>query len=76
MKHTDYILIANQDELNLLATIEEGVETDALLVDEPYVAFMEEVLTIVPLREIDESHKFYDVKPRKFNSWYRREMKR
>ena len=71
MKHTDFILIATQEELNLLAEAVEGVEVDALHIDEPYVAFMEEVLHVVPQSQLEEGHMFYNVKPRKFKSWYR-----
>lgn len=75
MKHTDFVLISTQEELNMLSEVVEGVEVDALHINEPYVAFLDEVLYVVPLSELEEGHRFQRVKPRKFASWYRRETK-
>jgi len=72
LKHGVLLLIASQDELNLLAEVVDGVEVDALYVDEPYLAFMEDVLYVVPQSELEEGHFMKDVKPRKFSSWYRK----
>jgi len=71
LKHGVLLLIASQDELNLLAEVVEIVE-DCLHINEDYIAYMDEVLMIIPLSQIDESHQFYRVKPRKFSSWYRK----
>jgi len=71
LKHGVLLLIEDQEELNMLAEVVDGVEVDALHIDEPYVAYMEEVLYVIPQSQIDESHFMYNVKPRKFKSWFR-----
>jgi len=71
LKHGVLLLIANQEELNMFAEVVSGVEVDALHIDEPYVAYMEEVLYVIPQSEIDESHFMYNIKPRKLKSWYK-----
>jgi len=72
LKHGVLLLIASQDELNLLSEVVDGVEVDALHIEEPYLAFMDEVLYVVPQSELEEGHFMEDVKPRKFSSWYRK----
>jgi len=47
LKHEVLLLIENQDQLNMLAEVTDMVD-DCLHIDEPYLAFMEEVLIIVP----------------------------
>ena len=71
LKHSDLLLIETQDELNLLAEVLDGVEVDALHIDEPYLVFMEEVLTVVPQSQLELGHFMSEVKPRKFMSWYK-----
>jgi len=71
LKHGVLLLIADQEELNLLAEVVDGVEVDALHIDEPYLVFMDEVLMLVPQSQLEEGHMFYGVKPRRFMSWYK-----
>jgi len=71
LKHGVLLLISSQEELNLLAEVVDGVEVDALHVDEPYLAFMDEVLWLVPQSELEEGHFMSQVKPRKFMSWFK-----
>ena len=71
LKHNILLLIENQEQLNQLAELVDGVEVDALHIDEPYLAFMDEVLWVVPQSKLEEGHWATQVKPRKFNSWYR-----
>ena len=71
LKHGVLLLIADQDELNMLAEVVEVIEMDSLHITEPYVAFIEEVLCIMPQSQIDESHQHYCTKPRKMKSWYK-----
>jgi len=70
LKHGVLLLIENQDQLNMLAEVTDMVD-DCLHIDEPYLAFMEEVLIIVPQSQLEEGHMFYGVKPRRFNAWYK-----
>ena len=76
LKHGVLLLINNQEELNLLADVVDGVEVDALHVDEPYLVFMDDVLHVVPQSQLEQSHQFYGVKPRKLKSWYRNIMQK
>lgn len=71
LKHGVLVLIETQEELNLLSEVVDGVEVDALHINEPYLAFMEEVLMVVPQSQLEEGHFMSQVKPRKFNSWYK-----
>jgi len=71
LKHGVLLLISSQEELNLLAEVVDGVEVDALHVDEPYLAFMDDVLWLVPQSELEEGHFMSQVKPRKFMSWFK-----
>lgn len=71
LKHGVILLIETQEELNLLAEVVEGVEADALHVNELYVAFMDEVLYVVPKSELEDGHFMKDVKPRRFLTWYK-----
>ena len=71
LKHGVLVLIESQDELNQLAEVVDGVEVDALHIDEPYLAFMDEVLWVVPQSKLESGHFMQDVKPRKFKSWIR-----
>lgn len=74
LKHGVLLLIENQEELNLLAEV-TGMVDDCLHIDEPYLAFMEEVLIIVPQSQLEVGHMYYEAKPRRFEPWYR-SMKR
>ncbi len=71
LKYGVLLLIETQEELNMLADIVDGVEVDALHINEPYLAFMDEVLMIVPESQLEEDHYIRNIKPRKFNSWYK-----
>ena len=71
LKHGVLVLIETQDELNLLVEVVDGVEVDALHINEPCLAFMEEVLMVVPRSQLEEGHMFYGIKPRKFNPCYK-----
>ena len=71
LKHGVLLLIETQEELNLLAEIIDGVEVDILHIDEPYLAFMDEVLWIVPQSKLEVGHFMEDVKPKKLKSWYK-----
>lgn len=70
LKHGVLLLIETQEELNLLAEVVEMVD-DCVHIDEPYLAFMEEVLWLVPQSKLEEGHFLSQVKPRLFKSWYR-----
>ena len=70
LKHEVLLLIENQEQLNMLAEVTEAVD-DCLHIDEPYLAFMEEVLMIVPQSQLEEGHFMSGVKPRSFMPWYR-----
>lgn len=70
LKHGVLLLIENQEELNMLAEVTEVVD-DCLHINEPYLAFMEEVLIIVPRSQLEEGHFMSGVKPRRFMPWYR-----
>jgi len=65
------LLIKTQEELNLFAEVVDGVEADALHIDEPYLAFMDEVLYIVPQNKLEAGHFIESVKPRRFKPWSR-----
>lgn len=71
LKHGVLLLIENQEQLNLFANVVDGVEVDALYINEPYLAFMDEVLWIVPQSKLEEGHFMSEVKPRKFMPWFR-----
>lgn len=71
LKHGVLLLITNQDELNMLAEVVDGVEVDALHIDEPYLAFMDEVLWLIPQSKLEEGHFMSNVKPRSFKPWCR-----
>ena len=66
------LLIESQEELNILADLTQTLELDSLHIDDDYVAYMEDVLIVIPLREIEVGHWTSQVKPRKFGSWYRK----
>lgn len=70
LKHEVLLLIENQEQLNMLAELTEAVD-DCLHIDEPYLAFMEDVLMIVPQSQLETGHFMEEVKPRKFDSWYK-----
>jgi len=71
LKHGVVVLIETQEELNLLAEIVDGVELDVLFVEEDYVVFMDDVLHVVPVSQLELGHMYHDVKPRRFMSWYK-----
>lgn len=70
LKHGTLLLIKTQEELNQLAEV-TGMVDDCLHIDEPYLAFMEEVLMVVPQSQLEEGHFLSQVKPRRFMSWYK-----
>ena len=63
LKPNIVLAINTQDELNLLAELEEGISEDAVLIDEPYVAFKDNdnAVQFLSLSKIDESY------PREFD---------
>ena len=74
VKHLKYgvlLRIETQEELNMLAEVVDGVEVDALHIDEPYLAFMDEVLHVVPDSQLEENHYIRSIKPKRFSSWYK-----
>jgi len=71
LKHGVLLFIASQDELNLFSEVVDGVEVDAIYVDEPYLAFMDDVLWVVPQSQLESGHFLEEVKPRKFKSWFK-----
>jgi len=71
LKHSVLLMIETQEELNQLAEVVDGVEVDALHIDEPYLVFMDEVLWIIPQSKLESGHFMEQVKPRKFLSWYK-----
>jgi len=76
IKTAEVVLIETQEELNTLAEVVDGVEVDALHIDEPYVAFMEEVLYVIPQRKLETGHWAEQVKPRPFRKWYKSMQRR
>ena len=70
LKHNILLLIETQEQLNLLAEV-TGMVDDAVHIDEPYLAFMDEVLWVIPQNKLEEGHFMSQVKPRHFMSWYR-----
>lgn len=75
LRASDLVLIENQDELNKLAEMTGSLALDCLHIDEPYVAYVDEVLIVVPLKEIDETHHLIGVKPTLFRKWYKKQNK-
>jgi hypothetical protein len=73
LKHGIVLLVASQEDLNNLASLEDGVKEDCLHINEPYVAFKDSdsAIQLIPLKEIDGSYPMEFHKPRKFGSWYR-----
>ena len=76
LKPNIVLAINTQDELNLLAELEEGISEDAVFIDEPYIAFKDNdnAVQLLPLSEIDDSYPREFDKPRKFMPWYRKNM--
>jgi len=72
IKSGQLVLIENQDELNLLAEVTGSLALDCLHIDEPYVAYMDEVLIVIPLKQIDETHFLRGIKPTLFRKWYKK----
>jgi len=71
LKHSVVVLISTQEELNQFAELED-VPEDALHIDEDYVAYMDDVLYVVPYSQIDETHFMRHVKPTLFRKWYKK----
>lgn len=63
------LVINTQEELNEFVEIMEILEKDSLVIDEEYVVYMDEVVYIVPYKEIDESHFLFGAAKIKFNKW-------
>lgn len=70
LKHGVLLLLETQEHLNLLAEV-TGMVDDAVYIDEPYLAFMDEVLWIIPQSKLKEGHFMSNTKPRRFMSWYK-----
>jgi hypothetical protein len=75
LKHNELILIQTQEELNEFVEVVECVEVDALHIDQDYVAYMDEVVWIVPLSEIDETHFMRNIKPKPLKKWLRKQKR-
>ena len=73
LKSSVVLLIQTQEELNQLAEITKDIAYDSILVDEPYLAFMDEVLWIVPQSRVEEGHWAGMVKPVLFRKWYKKQ---
>lgn len=73
LKHNIVLAVNTQEELNLLAELEEGVNVDCLCIDEPYVAFKDSdnAIQLLPFSEVDDSFPREFNKPRKLKPWYR-----
>jgi len=78
LKYNIVLAINTQEELNLLASLEEGVKEDCLCIDEPYVAFKDSdnAIQLLPLSDIDDSYPMEFNKPRKFMPWYRTTLRK
>ena len=63
LNNNTLLLIQTQEELNQLAECIAGVEVDALHIDQDYVVYMDEVVWVVPLSEIDDTHFMRNIKP-------------
>jgi len=74
LKHNVVLAINTQEELNLLAEIEEGINKDCIYIDEPYVAFKDSdsVVTLMPTDDINDSFPLEFKNPRKLKPWYRK----
>ena len=72
LKHNIVLLITTQEELNQLAELEEGVCTDALHIDEPYICFKDsdDAVHILPQSQASELNEMQHIKPSRFSSWY------
>lgn len=77
LNYQTLLLITKQEELNQLEELIPHMAKDSLHVEgEEYVAFMDDVLCIVPLKEIDEGHRLYGVKPTLFRKWYKKQLRK
>ena len=76
IKHNELILIQTQEELNTLSEYIDGVEVDALHIDRDYVVYMDIVVWVVPLTEIDETHFMRNIKPITLKKWVRKQKKK
>lgn len=72
LKNNIVLLIETQEELNQLAEITKDIALDSIFVDEPYVAFMDEVLWIVPQNKVEEGHWASLVRPTLFRKWFKK----
>ena len=75
LKHNELILIQTQEELNTLAEVIDGVEVDALHIDEDYAAYIDEVIWVVPLRKLEAGHWTTRVKPTLFRKWIKKQKR-
>ena len=73
LKNNIVLLIETQEELNQLADITKDIAHDSILVDEPYLAFMDEVLWIVPQSKLELGHWASMIKPTLFRKWYKKQ---
>lgn len=76
LNHNTLLLIQTQEELNQLAEATKSIALDSLHIDEHYVAFMEEVLIVIPQSQIEEGHWTSRVKPTLFSKWYKKQNRR
>jgi hypothetical protein len=75
LKHNELLLIQTQEEFNQLAELLDGVALDSLHIDEDYVAYMDEVVMVVPLSDIDDTHFMRNTKPTPFKKWYKKQKR-
>lgn len=75
LKNNIVLLIETQEELNQLADITKDIALDSIFVDEPYVAFMDEVLWIVPQNNLEFGHWASLVRPTLFRKWYKKQKR-
>ena len=75
LNHNTLLLIQTQEELNQLAEVIPGVEVDALHINQDYVAYIDEVVWIVPLDKLESGHWTSRVKPTPFKKWYKKQKR-
>ena len=74
IKTCEVIAIENQDQLNklvevMLEFLGGGLAYDSIHIDETYVAYVDEVLHIIPQSQIEVGHWSEAIRPRKFSQW-------
>lgn len=81
IKTGEVIVLETQEELNYLIGFFEGIDADSIIVDEPYIAYMDSypALVVSPIKEFSddidhfiEACKHKNMKPIEFNTWKKR----